>query len=61
MNILDYGNIDSATMQNTDDMLKRIKQMQAAHEPVVADLGEGITRYIYYDDSDGCPDTRATS
>jgi two-component system, sporulation sensor kinase D len=52
MNILDYGNIDSTTMENTDDMLKRIKQMQAAHEPVVADLGEGITRYIYYDDSD---------
>ena len=52
MNVLDYGNIDSTRMSNTDDVLKRIKQMQSAHEPVVADLGEGITRYIYYDDSD---------
>jgi len=52
INVLDYGNIDSSDMRNTDKVLKRIKQMQEAHEPVVADLGEGITRYIYYDDSD---------
>ena len=52
MNVFDYGNIDSTKMQNTDDVLKLIKQMQHAHEPVVADLGEGVTRYIYYDDSD---------
>ncbi len=52
MNMLDYGNIDSAKMKSTDDVLKRIKQMQSTHDPVVADLGEGITRYIYYDDSD---------
>ena len=52
MNVIDYGNIDSTKMKDPDDVLKRIKQMQAAHEPVVADLGEGVTRYIYYDDSD---------
>ena len=52
MNVLDYGNIDSAKMQNQDAVLKRIKQMQESHDPVVADLGEGVTRYIYYDDSE---------
>jgi signal transduction histidine kinase len=52
MNVLEFGNIDSVSMRNPDDVLKRIKQMQQNHEPVVADLGEGITRYIYYDDSD---------
>ncbi len=52
MNVLDYGNIDSSKMRDSDAMLKRIKAMQEAHEPLVADLGEGITRYIYYDDSD---------
>ena len=52
MNVLDYGNIDSTKMLTIMDQLKLIKQMQSNHEPVVADLGEGITRYIYYDDSD---------
>ena len=52
MNVLHFGNIDSAKMNTADGALKMIKQMQEAHEPVVADLGEGVTRYIYYDDSE---------
>lgn len=51
MNVLNYGNIDSAKMNNQSEALKMIKEMQSAHEPVVADLGEGVKRFIYYDDS----------
>lgn len=51
MNIIDYGNIDSVKMDHPDEVLKMIAQMQSAHEPVVADLGEGVKRFIYYDDS----------
>lgn len=51
MNVLEFGKIDSTKMNSPDELLKMIKQMQAAHEPVVADLGEGVTRYIFYDDS----------
>ncbi|MFN8298570.1 MAG: HAMP domain-containing sensor histidine kinase [Chitinophagales bacterium] len=51
MNILDYGNIDSAKIKDEDAALKMIKEMQADHEPIVADLGSGVKRYIYYDDS----------
>ncbi len=51
MNVLNYGNIDSAKMNNPSEALKMIKQMQSSHEPVVADLGEGVKRFIYYDDS----------
>jgi signal transduction histidine kinase len=38
-------------MKEPEMVLKMIKDMQAAHEPVVADLGEGVKRFIYYDDS----------
>ncbi len=51
MNILAYGNIDSTIMASDERALKMIKDMQAAHEPVVADLGAGVKRFIYYDDS----------
>ncbi len=51
MNVIDYGNIDSVKMNDNDAVLKMIKEMQAAHEPIMADLGEGVYRYIYYDDS----------
>lgn len=52
MNVINYGNIDSVKMVNPDKVLKIIKEMQATHDPIVADLGGGVTRYIYYDDSD---------
>ena len=39
-------------MQKPEDVTALIKQMEKAHDPVVADLGEGVFRYIYYDDSD---------
>jgi signal transduction histidine kinase len=52
MNVVDYGNIDSIKMKDVEWVRKRIAEMQNAHEPVVADLGEGVTRLIYYDDSD---------
>ena len=51
MNVIDYGNIDSVKMNDNDAVIKMIKEMQAAHEPIMADLGEGVYRYIYYDDS----------
>lgn len=51
MNVIDYGNIDSVKMNDNATVLKMIKEMQAAHEPIMADLGEGVYRYIYYDDS----------
>ncbi len=51
LQVIAYGNIDSVKMKNPDDVLKMIKQMQSAHEPVIADLGEGVKRLIYYDDS----------
>ncbi|MBL7778710.1 MAG: HAMP domain-containing histidine kinase [Chitinophagales bacterium] len=51
MNVLDYGNIDSAAISTTEKALLLIKDMQSKHDPIVADLGEGVKRYIYYDDS----------
>lgn len=51
MNILAFGNIDSSKIASQDDGLRMIKKMQSANDPVVADLGEGVKRFIYYDDS----------
>ncbi len=51
MNVLHFGNIDSMKMSTTDGAFKMIKQMQETHDPLVVDLGEGVTRYIYYDES----------
>ncbi|MCS6935369.1 MAG: HAMP domain-containing histidine kinase, partial [Chitinophagales bacterium] len=51
MNILYYGNLDSALVNDSHKTLKIIREMQKKHEPIVADLGEGVKRYIYYDDS----------
>jgi signal transduction histidine kinase len=51
MNVLDYGNIDSSQINNPEAALKLIKEMQSVHDPIEADLGEGVKRYIYYDDS----------
>jgi signal transduction histidine kinase len=52
MNVLDFGNVDSAAIRSTDGALKLIKEMQSSHEPIVVDLGEGVKRYIYYNDSE---------
>lgn len=52
MNVLQFGNLDSAKMFNSDYVMKSIKSMQSAHDPIVVDLGAGARRYIYYDDSD---------
>ncbi len=52
MNVIDFGNLDSSQLQNESATLKLIKEMQAKHEPIVADLGEGVKRFIYYDDSE---------
>ena len=51
MNVIDYGNIDSLKMTDSKAVMAMIKEMQGAHDPIVADLGEGVFRYIYYDDS----------
>ena len=51
MNVLNYGNIDSSEIKDPAEALKLIKKMQSANDPVVADLGEGVLRFIYYDDS----------
>ena len=51
MNVLAFGNIDSSQMIGQAAELKMIKKMQSANDPVVADLGEGVMRFIYYDDS----------
>ena len=40
-----------AEMGTPEAQLKMIKEMEAAHEPITADLGEGVQRRIYYDDS----------
>ncbi|MBL0308779.1 MAG: HAMP domain-containing histidine kinase [Bacteroidetes bacterium] len=51
LNILAFGNIDSAKMKNSVEIKKTLNSMENVHDPVVADLGEGVLRYIYYDDS----------
>jgi two-component system, sporulation sensor kinase D len=51
MNVINYGNIDSLKMEDKGEVLRMIHDMQNTHEPVIADLGEGVKRYIYYDDS----------
>ena len=50
-NVLAFGNIDSTKMQSGSDQVAMIEKMQATNAPVVADLGEGVMRFIYYDDS----------
>lgn len=51
LNVLAFGNIDSSLIQDPKEALKLIKHMQSVNEPVVANLGEGVMRFIYYDDS----------
>lgn len=51
MRVIDFGNIDSTLLKDEVSTLKLIKEMQSNHEPILADLGEGVKRYIYYDDS----------
>lgn len=51
LNPIDFGNIDSSLIADKGSYLKLLKQMQSAHEPIEADLGEGVKRFIYYDDS----------
>ena len=52
LNILAFGNIDSNKIEDPQEALKLIKHMQSTNEPVVANLGEGVLRFIYYDDSE---------
>ena len=52
LNVLAFGNMDSSKMVGRDAAILMIKKMQKANAPVVADLGEGVLRFIYYDDSD---------
>jgi len=52
LNVLDFGNVDSATVRSSDGALKLIKEMQSSHEPIAVDLGEGVKRYIFYNDSE---------
>jgi signal transduction histidine kinase len=51
MNVLAFGNMDSSQMVGHDAEMQMINKMKSANEPVVADLGEGVMRFIYYDDS----------
>lgn len=51
LNVLDFGNVDSIAVKNPDKALVLLKEMQSRHEPIEVDLGEGVKRYIYYDDS----------
>lgn len=51
LNMIAYGNIDSALVADKYKLLKTLKVMQSSHEPIEADLGEGVKRFIYYDDS----------
>ena len=50
MNVIHFGNLDSTLMESETESLVQIKRMQAVHEPIVVDLGEGMKRFIYYDD-----------
>lgn len=51
MNVLAFGNIDSTKLASPGLAKEVITKMQSRNAPVVADLGEGVYRYIYYDDS----------
>jgi two-component system, sporulation sensor kinase D len=52
LNLLAFGNIDSADVLSTDNLLKTIKRMEENHTPILVDLGEGVQQKIYYDDSE---------
>ena len=52
MNVLAFGNMDSSKMVGHAAALEMIQKMKSTNDPVVADLGEGVMRFIYYDDSD---------
>lgn len=51
MHVIETGNIDSTIVHDSVAVAKMIRKMAKTNEPVVADLGEGSLRYIYYDDS----------
>jgi nitrogen fixation/metabolism regulation signal transduction histidine kinase len=52
LNVLAFGNIDSSQMVGPGAQMVMIKKMQKTNEPIVADLGEGTMRFIYYDESE---------
>lgn len=49
--LMAFGNIDSAAVRDKSQFDALILSMQSKHEPISVDLGEGGTRYIFYDDS----------
>jgi two-component system, sporulation sensor kinase D len=49
--MIEYGNIDSADVSTDALVNERINNMSNAHNPIEVDLGEGVKRFIYYDDS----------
>ena len=50
-NVLSFGNLDSAQMMRKTNVETMLAQMEARHEPIAVDLGEGGQKLIFYDDS----------
>ena len=49
--VLDYGNLDSVSMNYSTFVKDKIAEMKEVNEPLEIQLGEDQTNYIYYDDS----------
>ncbi|MCK4677810.1 MAG: HAMP domain-containing histidine kinase [Bacteroidales bacterium] len=50
-NVIEYGNIDSARIQNPVFVQNTIVEMAGQNDPIIIDLAEQGTRYIFYKDS----------
>jgi len=46
-----FGNIDSADQKNPARIKELLASMESKHEPISVDLGDGVSKRIYYDDS----------
>lgn len=51
LKVLASGNIDSSEISSAEKVQQMILQMEAKHEPILVDLGEGNKKKIYFDDS----------
>ena len=49
--VLEFSNIDSSKMRDPEFVAEKIEQMRSQNVPIKIDLGGGMTRYVFYNDS----------
>ena len=49
--VLEFSNIDSTKMKDPAFVAQKIENMRAQNQPIKIDLGGGMTRFVFYNDS----------